>query len=135
MRSVAEAVIDVRSLDTRHGDRDAHLKSALFLDGFDHPTIRFRSRRIPHGPTRWPARARGSDDLLEEEGIEKFAASFNKLLVAIANRLRALRATVGPGSTYDKTAPPHTGAKHGERLSALLLRFQDIGSESCQISE
>lgn len=39
-----EASIDVASLSTREAQRDAHLKSADFLDVEKYPTIEFRSR-------------------------------------------------------------------------------------------
>ena len=45
-RSSVEADIDAASIDTGVADRDAHLRSADFLDAETHPTITFRSRRI-----------------------------------------------------------------------------------------
>src|SRR5580704_12393673 len=44
--SSLEAVIDARSIRTRDDQRDAHLKSADFLDVEHYPEIRFRSSRI-----------------------------------------------------------------------------------------
>jgi polyisoprenoid-binding protein YceI len=41
-----EATIDVASIDTREPQRDAHLKSADFLDAETYPQISFRSLRI-----------------------------------------------------------------------------------------
>lgn len=41
-----DVVIDAASLDTGVADRDAHLRSADFLDVEKHPTITFRSTRI-----------------------------------------------------------------------------------------
>ena len=38
--------IDASSIDTGVGDRDAHLKSADFLDVATHPAITFRSKRV-----------------------------------------------------------------------------------------
>lgn len=45
-RSVVTVEIDASSIDTGAPDRDAHLKSADFLDVANHPTITFRSKRV-----------------------------------------------------------------------------------------
>ncbi len=45
-QSVVEVEIAAASIDTGSADRDAHLKSADFLDVENHPTITFRSRRV-----------------------------------------------------------------------------------------
>src|SRR2546425_9037895 len=45
-RSTIEAVIDAASVDTSEPKRDAHLRSADFLDVARYPTIAFRSTRI-----------------------------------------------------------------------------------------
>ncbi len=45
-RSSVEVRIDASSIDTRVGDRDAHLRSADFLDVEGHPHITFRSRSV-----------------------------------------------------------------------------------------
>ena len=45
-RSTIEAVIDAASVDTSEPKRDAHLRSADFLDVNRYPTIAFRSTRI-----------------------------------------------------------------------------------------
>jgi polyisoprenoid-binding protein YceI len=45
-RSTIEAVIDAASVDTGEPQRDAHLRSADFLDVARYPTITFRSTRI-----------------------------------------------------------------------------------------
>lgn len=42
----AEAVIEAASISTRNDDRDAHLRSADFLDAENHPSITFRSREV-----------------------------------------------------------------------------------------
>jgi polyisoprenoid-binding protein YceI len=41
-----EVTIEVASIDTRQDERDAHLRSADFLDAARFPVITFRSRRI-----------------------------------------------------------------------------------------
>lgn len=45
-RSTVNVEIDAASLDTGVADRDAHLRSADFLDVENHPTITFRSKRV-----------------------------------------------------------------------------------------
>ena len=45
-RSTVEAVIDATSVDTGEPKRDAHLRSADFLDVEHHPSITFRSTSI-----------------------------------------------------------------------------------------
>ena len=44
--SSIEAVIDVHSINTREPQRDAHLRSADFLDAEKFPEIRFRSTKV-----------------------------------------------------------------------------------------
>jgi polyisoprenoid-binding protein YceI len=45
-RSSVEVEIEAASIETGVGDRDAHLKSADFLDAQKYPTLRYRSRRV-----------------------------------------------------------------------------------------
>ncbi|HYC32851.1 MAG TPA: YceI family protein [Gemmatimonadales bacterium] len=45
-RSAVRATIDASSINTREPQRDAHLRSADFLDTANHPTIEFRSTRV-----------------------------------------------------------------------------------------
>jgi polyisoprenoid-binding protein YceI len=53
-RSRVEAVIQAASIDTGEEQRDAHLRSADFLDVERHPEIVFRSTRVePAGADRW----------------------------------------------------------------------------------
>jgi polyisoprenoid-binding protein YceI len=47
-RSSVEVSIDAASIDTRNEQRDAHLRSADFLDVENNPVISFRSKRV-HG--------------------------------------------------------------------------------------
>jgi polyisoprenoid-binding protein YceI len=44
--SRVEVVIDAASIDTGVADRDAHLRSADFLDVENHPKLTFRSTRV-----------------------------------------------------------------------------------------
>ncbi|WP_166850813.1 YceI family protein [Isoptericola sp. BMS4] len=46
LRSSVTATLDTASVTTHNPDRDAHLKSADFLDVENHPTIEFRSTGI-----------------------------------------------------------------------------------------
>lgn len=49
--SQVEATIETDSIDTAQPDRDAHVKSADFLDAAQYPTITFRSTHVtPKGP-------------------------------------------------------------------------------------
>lgn len=58
-RSLVEAEIDAKSIDTGVQDRDDHLRSADFLDAEAHPKLTFRSTRVePTGETT--ARAWGA---------------------------------------------------------------------------
>jgi polyisoprenoid-binding protein YceI len=45
-RSSVEVEIDAASIDTGVADRDAHLRSADFLDAEKHPKLTYRSRRV-----------------------------------------------------------------------------------------
>ena len=45
-RSSVEVEIDAASINTGHGDRDAHLRSPDFLDVERFPTLRFRSTAV-----------------------------------------------------------------------------------------
>lgn len=45
-RSSVEVTIDAASIDTQVADRDAHLRSADFLDVAKHPELTFRSKRV-----------------------------------------------------------------------------------------
>ena len=47
--SSVEGVIDAASINTRDAQRDAHLKSADFLDAEHYPDLRFRSTAIEAG--------------------------------------------------------------------------------------
>ena len=48
------AVIDATSINTRVEKRDAHLKSAAFLDVDKYPTITFKSTKVEaDGPNKW----------------------------------------------------------------------------------
>jgi polyisoprenoid-binding protein YceI len=52
-RSSVEVTIDATTVDTHLADRDAHLRSADFLDVERHPIITFRSTRVePQGDGR-----------------------------------------------------------------------------------
>jgi polyisoprenoid-binding protein YceI len=56
-RSGCEATIDAASIDTGNEQRDAHLRSADFMDVDRYPTIRYRGTAVePAGPGRWTVR-------------------------------------------------------------------------------
>ena len=53
-RSTAEAVIEAASIDTRHEQRDGHLRSPDFLDTARYPRLTFRSTSFDHlGGPHW----------------------------------------------------------------------------------
>ena len=52
-RSSVSARIDTASIDTRSQARDAHLRSADFLDAEQFPTIEFRSTSVEGAGGRW----------------------------------------------------------------------------------
>lgn len=53
-QSRVSAEIDVSSINTREPQRDAHLKSADFLDAENYPSIRFESRKVERaGPAAY----------------------------------------------------------------------------------
>lgn len=62
-RSRVEVSIDARGIDTRHAERDAHLKSGDFLDVERFPTVSFRSTKV------LPSRADGGFQIVGELGI------------------------------------------------------------------
>jgi polyisoprenoid-binding protein YceI len=49
-RSYVDVSIDARGIATRDPKRDAHLRSADFLDVDNHPTVTFRSRGVQPAP-------------------------------------------------------------------------------------
>jgi polyisoprenoid-binding protein YceI len=52
-RSSVTARIDTASIDTRSQPRDAHLRSADFLDVEQYPAIEFRSSSVERAGARW----------------------------------------------------------------------------------
>jgi len=52
-RSSVDVTIDAASIETQVADRDAHLKSADFLDVAKYPEIRFTSRRVEKAGAGW----------------------------------------------------------------------------------
>ena len=48
-RSRVDVSIDARGINTRDDKRDAHLRSADFLDVATHPTVTFRSTKVERG--------------------------------------------------------------------------------------
>jgi polyisoprenoid-binding protein YceI len=62
-RSAVDVELGAASLDTRNEPRDAHLRSADFLDAARFPAITFRSRRVEGARARPGARFRVVGDL------------------------------------------------------------------------
>jgi len=58
-RSTVEVEIEAASIETGVADRDAHLRSAEFLDVEKHPSIRYRSRRVRRRRDRDPGDSPG----------------------------------------------------------------------------
>jgi len=61
--SRVDVEIDAKSIDTGVGDRDAHLRSADFLDADNHPKITFKSRRVEGAHVKAGDRFRVTGDL------------------------------------------------------------------------
>ena len=59
-QSTVEAEIDAASISTRIKRRDAHLRSADFLDAAQHPRIRFQSMSVERGRDRDAQRVAGT---------------------------------------------------------------------------
>ncbi len=53
LQSSVTASIDARSVDTRDATRDAHLRSADFLDADTYPTLDFRSTAVRPAGDHW----------------------------------------------------------------------------------
>ena len=62
-RSSVEVEIDAASIDTGVADRDAHLRSADFLDVEKHPKVTFRSKRVEGAMEKDGDRFRVTGDL------------------------------------------------------------------------
>ena len=62
-RSSVEVEIDASSIDTGAPDRDAHLRSADFLDVEHHPRLTFRSTRVEGAHAKQGDRFRVTGDL------------------------------------------------------------------------
>jgi polyisoprenoid-binding protein YceI len=62
-RSTVNVEIAAASIDTGVADRDAHLRSADFLDVENHPAITFRSTRVEGATTKEGATFKVSGDL------------------------------------------------------------------------
>ena len=62
-RSRVTVEIQAASIDTGNADRDAHLKSADFLDVENHPIITFRSKRVEGAMKKEGDRFRMTGDL------------------------------------------------------------------------
>jgi polyisoprenoid-binding protein YceI len=62
-QSVVTVEIDAKSIDTGVADRDAHLRSADFLDVENHPTITFRSTKVDGAAKREGDKFRVTGDL------------------------------------------------------------------------
>lgn len=62
-QSTVTVEIDASSIDTGVADRDAHLRSADFLDAENHPKITFRSRRVEGASTEPGTTFRVTGDL------------------------------------------------------------------------
>jgi polyisoprenoid-binding protein YceI len=52
-QSSVEATVQAASIDTRNADRDAHLRSADFLDTDRYPTLEYRSTAVHQQGDRW----------------------------------------------------------------------------------
>jgi polyisoprenoid-binding protein YceI len=99
--SVVTVEIAAASIDTGSADRDAHLRSADFLDVENHPTITFRSKRV--------------DGATKKEG-DKF-----RLTGDLTIRGTTMELTLD--CTYEGTGKdPWGGTRAGSRATATIDR-------------
>lgn len=99
--SVVTVEIQAASIDTGSADRDAHLKSADFLDVENHPVITFRSKRV--------------------EGATKKEGDRFRLTGDLTIRGTTLEVTLD--STFEGTGKdPWGGTRAGSRAEARLDR-------------
>ncbi len=100
-RTVVNVEIAAASIDTGSADRDAHLRSADFLDVDNHPTITFRSTRV--------------------DGAMKHAG--DKFLLAGELTIRGTAIPVTLEAQYEGTGlDPWGGTRSGGRATARIDR-------------
>jgi polyisoprenoid-binding protein YceI len=100
-RSVVNVELGAASLDTGVADRDAHLRSADFLDVENHPAITFRSKRV--------------------EGAMKKEGDRFKVVGDLSIRGTTMEVTLD--ATYEGTGKdPWGGTRAGARATATIDR-------------
>lgn len=99
--SRVEVELGAASIDTGNADRDAHLRSADFLDVETHPTITFRSKRV--------------------EGAAKKEGDRFKVIGDLTIRGTTMEVTLD--CTYEGTGKdPWGGTRAGSRATATIDR-------------
>ncbi|HEX8254606.1 MAG TPA: YceI family protein [Thermoanaerobaculia bacterium] len=100
-QSTVEVEIAAASIDTGSPDRDAHLRSADFLDVENHPTLTFRSKRV--------------------EGAMKKEGDTFKVIGDLTIRGTAMEVTLE--AQYEGTGKdPWGGTRSGSRANARIDR-------------
>ncbi|MBB5152819.1 YceI family protein [Saccharopolyspora phatthalungensis] len=114
LESTVTATIEAASIDTRQADRDAHLRSADFLDVEQFPTLTFRSTGV---------RQDGDDFVIDGEftlrGVTKPVSLATELGGFTENGLLGLSASVTINRT-DFGVGPAGSAKVSEKVKITL---------------
>ncbi|MCU1354207.1 MAG: YceI family protein [Acidimicrobiales bacterium] len=123
--SSVEVVIDAASIDTGNPDRDAHLRSADFLDVEHFPELTYRSTHVRYDPASefWEA-----GGLLTIRGISRPVHLEVEPLGAVFDLARALRAGFHAEASFDRydfgltwnQALPGAGVLVGRRVDIHL---------------
>lgn len=97
-RSQVSVTIDASSIDTREPSRDAHLRSADFLDVDNHPTLTFSSTAVRADGDRWKV-----DGDLTIRGTTRPVTLDVELLDVVTNEAGDTKAVFSANTEIDRT--------------------------------